>query len=641
MRFALTPLALLLAPLLASTPLLAQTLTLPVVVVSATRHALPLVEAPAAMTVLGSEQIAERGTENLLQALRAEPGVSSFGRPIGGRKALALRGMDPRHTLILVDGKRIAASDGLVGASDFQLDWTGAQDIERIEVVRGPMSVLYGAEALGGVINVITKPLPDQLQAQALLEGREGAHGRSGGSGHRAQASLRLPLFAGLRAGLSFSDSRREASPSADDPRLTAVEGRHPREAALRLEAEPAKGQRILLDARHQDEERWLDARERSGQRRYHQSLHWLERRHAALAWEADWGGWDSQLRAYATELGVRNLKTNGVASLRPNTLNDRVLEGQLHGGLGGSQQLTTGFELRREQLDNAGLPGGQAEAAHRALFAQWEGAPLAALKLTAGLRTDHHERFGSELSPRVYAVWRAAPEWVVKGGYGHGFKAPTLKQIDPSYREDEGPNTYLGRADLRPEVNDNWELGLAWDGAGFGASAMAFRNRITDLITPRLISGTPLRGTYQFENLDRARLQGLEAALAWRSGAWQLQLHQTWLSARDGQGNWLDKRARRVAGLRADYRAANWSAGLAWENQTGLHLASSVAGQPAQRMVPLNLVNLHASWQLHPQLRLRAGLDNATDVRLAAKSPLFSYEELPRTWRLGLELRW
>lgn len=634
MRFALTPLAL----LLASAPLLAQTLTLPVVVVSATRHALPLAEAPAAMTVLGSEQLAESGTENLLQALRAEPGVSSFGRPIGGRKALALRGMDPRHTLILVDGKRIAASDGLVGASDFQLDWTGAQDIERVEVVRGPMSVLYGAEALGGVINVITKPLPAQLQAQGLLEGREGARG---GSGHRAQASLRLPLFEGLRAGLSFSDSRREASPSADDPRLTAVEGRHPREAALRLEAELAKGQRILLDARHQDEERWLDARERSGQRRYHQSLHWLARRHAALAWEADWGGWDSQLRAYGTELGVRNLKTNGVASLRPNTLNDRVLEGQLHGALAGSQQLTTGFELRREQLDNAGLPGGQAEAEHRALFAQWEAEPLQALKLTAGLRTDHHERFGSELSPRVYAVWRAAPEWVVKGGYGHGFKAPTLKQIDPSYREDEGPNTYLGRADLRPETNDNWELGLAWDGAGFGASAMAFRNRIQDLISPRLISGTAARGTYQFENLDRARLQGLEAALAWRAGAWQLQLHQTWLSARDDAGNWLDKRARRMAGLRADYRAAQWSAGLAWENQTGLHLASSVAGQPPQRVAPLNLVHLHASWQLHPMLRLRAGLDNATNVRLAAKSPLFSYEELPRTWRLGLEARW
>lgn len=639
MRFALTPLAL----LWASSPLLAQTSALPsvlpVVVVSATRHALPLAEAPAAMTVLGSEQIAERGSENLLQALRAEPGVSSFGRPVGGRKALALRGMDPRHTLILVDGKRIAASDGLVGASDFQLDWTGAQDIERVEVVRGPMSVLYGAEALGGVINVITKPLPEQRQAQALLEGREGARG---GSGHRAQASLRLPLLEGLRAGFSVSDARRAASPSVDDARLSAVEGRRPRELALRLEAEPVTGQRILLDARHQDEQRWLDARERSGQRRYHQSLHWLERRHAALAWEADWqSGWDSQLRAYATALDVRNLKTNGVASLRPNTLNDRVLEGQLHGPLGAGLQLTTGFELRREQLDNVGLAGGQAEAEQRALFAQWEGEPLRALKLTAGLRADHHARFGSELSPRLYAVWRTAPDWVVKGGYGHGFKAPTLKQIDPSYREDEGPHTYLGRADLRPEVNDNIELGLAWDGQGLGASAMAFRNRVRELITPRLISGSPQRGTYQFENLERAQLQGLEAALAWRTGAWQLQLHQTWLSARDAKGVQLDKRARRMAGLRADYRAASWSAGLAWERQQGLHLASTVAGQPPQRVPTLNLVNLHASWQLHPQLRLRAGLDNASDVRLAARSPLFSYEELPRTWRLGLEARW
>ncbi|MBB5203597.1 outer membrane receptor for ferrienterochelin and colicins [Inhella inkyongensis] len=648
----LTALAAALAPVLAlaqKTEPPAGTTALPTVVVSATRHALPLAEAPAAMTVVTAEQMAERATDNLLQALRAEPGVSAFGRPIGGRKALALRGMDPRHTLILVDGQRIAASDGLVGASDFQLDWAGAVDIERIEVVRGPMSVLYGAEALGGVIQVITKPLPDRLEARGLVEGREG-HG--GGSGHRAAAALRLPLGEKLRAGFSFSDARREATPSQGDPRLTAVEGRHPREAALRLEAMPAPEHRLRLDARLGDEDRWLDARERSGARRYHQSLHSLERRLLSLGWEGQWAqGWESQLRAYGSELAVRNVKTNGVASLRPNTVNERVLEGQIGGELGErgelggkALRLTTGFELRREALDNSGLPGGHAQAEQQSLYAQLE-APLrgalAGLALTAGLRADHHERYGTEWSPRAYAVWRLQPDWVLKGGWGHGFKAPNLKQIDPNYREDEGPHTYLGRADLRPETNDNWELGLSWEHAQWGASLMGFHNRVRDLINPRLVGGTPARGIYQFENLDRARLQGVETALAWRAGAVHLQAHHSWLSARDGAGLPLDKRARRTAGLRADWRTANWSAGLAWEQQAGLHLASATAGQPPQRVPTLNLLNLHASWALSPQWRLRAGVDNATHVRLAAKSPLFSYEELPRTARLSLEGRW
>jgi outer membrane receptor for ferrienterochelin and colicins len=321
--------------------------------------------------------------------------------------------------------------------------------------------------------------------------------------------------------------------------------------------------------------------------------------------------------------------------------LKDEVLEGQASGPLGAGQRLTFGFEQRKELLANAGLPGGAAEADHQAVYAQLEAQLDPSFSLTAGLRGDEHERFGHQLSPRTYAVWRVAPQWVLKGGYGHGYKAPTLKQIDPNYREDEGPSTYLGRADLRAESNDTLELGLAWDSAQAGASLMGFRNHVQDLITPRLISGTPARGVYQFENLDNAVLQGLEASLAWRAGPWQLQANATWLSAKDERGQPLDKRARRSSGLRADYRAAQWSAGLAWERQSGLHLASSVAGQPPQAVPTLNLVNLHASWRFSHSLRLRAGVDNLSNLRLAGKSPLFSYEELPRTVRLALEARW
>ena len=93
----------------------------------------------------------------MLDALRGESGVTLQGRTIGGRKVLSLRGMDSRHTLFLVDGKRIGASDGVIGHSDFQYDWIAVEDIERIEVVRGPMSVLYGSEALGGVVHMNTK----------------------------------------------------------------------------------------------------------------------------------------------------------------------------------------------------------------------------------------------------------------------------------------------------------------------------------------------------------------------------------------------------------------------------------------------------------------------------------------------------
>ncbi|HEY0954154.1 MAG TPA: TonB-dependent receptor [Roseateles sp.] len=612
---------------------------LPRIVVSATRHAVPLADAPAAITVVDAEQLAQRGTDNLLQALRVEPGVGAFGRPIGGRKALSLRGMDPRHVLVLVDGQRVSASDGLVGSSDFQLDWTGAVDIARIEVVRGPMSVLYGAEALGGVINVITEPLNGQLQARAFVEGRGG---QSGGDGHRMAAALRGGFGPDVDFGLALSDARRQSTPSQSDARITAVEGRRPREAALKLQWRLAPGQSLAADSRHGDEQRWLDARERSGKKRYHQSLHHLVRDHHALQWDAEWGqGRQTLLRVYENRLSVSNIKTDGVASLRPNTLSDRVLEGQGSMPVGVTQLWTAGFELRDEKLVNAGLPGGGASATHSGVYLQDELRLSPALSLTAGARADHASRFGTEFSPRLYAVWKPAAGWVVKGGLGHGFKAPTLKQIDPNYREDEGPNTYVGQAGLKPERNDSVEATLAWDTAPAGASLTAYRNRVRHLITPVLLSGTANSGVYQFRNIDAAVLQGLEAAAGWRAGGWTLQLQAGLLHAEDDRGQPLEKRARRSWGLRADWQRGAWRTGGDVTVHSGLHLASTVTGEPPQGVPRLTLANLHASVVLGHGWTLRAGIDNVTNMRLAAKSSLFGWEELPRSCRIGVEGRW
>ncbi|OYU74710.1 MAG: hypothetical protein CFE45_34215, partial [Burkholderiales bacterium PBB5] len=189
------------------------------VVVSATRHAMALIDAPAAMSVVTPAQIAERGADNLFEALRGETGLSLIGRTISGRRNLSLRGLDGRHTLFLVDGMRIGATDGVVGHSDFQYDWVPVEDIARIEVVRGPMSVLYGAEALGGVVNVITRAPGDRWALRSLIEGSV-ADGGQGGDGHRAALSAGGPLAEGWRLGVSASDGYRQEITNAAEPRL-------------------------------------------------------------------------------------------------------------------------------------------------------------------------------------------------------------------------------------------------------------------------------------------------------------------------------------------------------------------------------------------------------------------------------------
>lgn len=612
------------------------------VVVSATRHAMPLADAPAAMSVINAEQLAARGADNLQQALRAEPGITSFGRTISGRRTVSLRGMDPRHTLVLVDGKRIAASDGVVGHSDFQLDWASMLDVERIEVVRGPMSVLYGAEALGGVVNIITRPLPERWSAAVLAEGSV-ADGDLGGDGHRAAASAAGALGGGLRLGVSAADSRRQTVTSSVDPAISAIEGRHKQDLTLRAALSPARGHELSLEQREGREERSAFSRERSGARRVYQSVTDVERSHGALGWSADWAGaWQAQtlLRAYRSRIELRNERSNGVAALRPQTLTDDVLEGSAQVSPWRGHAVSAGFEWRDEALDNPGLADGGRDVRHRALYLQDELA-LGPVALTAGLRHDDHGLFGGEWSPRLYAVARLAPNWVLKGGVGHGFKAPTLKQIAPEYQEDEGPNTFLSNPALRPETNDAAELGVAWDTAEWGASAMVFHNRVRDLVVPRLIERQGPRGLYVFENVDHAKLQGLETALSWRRGDWTVNAHYTYLDARDGHGARLEKRPRHTLGLRLDWRAGPWRAGLVAEHHRDQLLASLTPGQPPQPVPDLTWLGLHAGVELGRGLELRAGLDNATDLRLSDRSPLFTYAEPPRTLRLALHGRW
>lgn len=614
------------------------------VVVSATRHAMALVDAPAAMSVVTPAQIAERGADNVFEALRGEPGLSLIGRTLSGRRNLSLRGMDGRHTLFLVDGMRIGGTDGVVGHSDFQYDWVPVQDIARIEVLRGPMSVLYGAEALGGVVNVVTRAPGDQWRFGVLAEG-SWADGGQGGDGHRAALSASGPLGERFRLGVTASDGRRDQITNAAEPRLGDIEGRHKRDGALRLVWLPATGHQVDLQHREGQEDRWAGVRERSGQRRWHVSMHDIQREHTSLGWSADWGGdWQarSQLRAYASHAEVNNTRTQGVTALRPQTLDDRVVEGQASVVPRAGQLYTAGFEWRDEQLDNVGLPGGHGAVRHASAFGQAEWQPMASLALTAGLRHDHHGRFGNQWSPRAYAVWKPAGDWVVKGGVGRGFKAPTLKQISADYREDEGPYTYFGNAALKPERNTSTEVGIGWQGREAGFQAMLFHNRVRNLIVPRFTGTVAGRGQYQFDNIDRARLQGLEleARQRWATagaGTWQLDANYTYLDATDGNGARLEKRPRHLLTAQLGWQQGAWQASLRAEHHAGQLIASATAGQPLQPLPDLTRLSAQATRQLDKALSLSLGVDNLGQLRLADASPLFTWAEAPRTWRVAL----
>ncbi|MEE3158714.1 MAG: TonB-dependent receptor plug domain-containing protein, partial [Pseudomonadota bacterium] len=136
---------------------------LPTMVVTATTTERSAADAPASVSVVAGEELRNRPVNDLADAVRNTVGVDLSDLGLG-RRGVSIRGMDSEHTLMLIDGQRINASASGIAHSDFELGWVPTEAIERVEIVRGPMSSLYGSEALGGVVNVITRAATDEWQ---------------------------------------------------------------------------------------------------------------------------------------------------------------------------------------------------------------------------------------------------------------------------------------------------------------------------------------------------------------------------------------------------------------------------------------------------------------------------------------------
>lgn len=629
--------ALTLACLMASMAQAAPVTELNPLVVTASRSEHSLADAPASVSVITAEQIKARGAGNLLEALRGVPGLSLNGRQVGGRKTLSIRGAEDRHTLVLIDGRRISSTDDTIGHSDYQYGWVAMEQIERIEVVRGPMSALYGSEAVGGVINIITRKGGQQWHGGASVRGELGEG--PAGDGHQMSASASGPLGEWFDLALGVEDRRRAPTPRPENKATSDIEGQDRQSGNLRLGFTPSEGQRLQLDMlRSEETRRRHEQNTRLPARPYYLDTYDLQRRQDALTWQADWSLLRSELRYSEAEFEVNNKRSNNIAPTRPQRLEDRVWDGNLAFALGDSHSLTLGAERREEFLENAGLTGGSDSALHKALYVQDEIALADDWALTLGTRLDHHAIFGSESSPRAYLVWRASPELTIKGGYGEAFRAPTLKQISPNYVGAEGPHTFLGNADIQPETSRSWEIGGDWRDEQSAYTATLFRSEIKDLIYYNLLRRVGPRSIYQYDNISEARIDGLEVALRRAlGGGFSLASSMTWLDARDRDSDdKLTGRPEFSATPSLAWQQGAWGAELEWQYISQQTLQNA-AGQ-LKRAPAYSLVNLSGSYRVDEHLTLRAGLNNAGDLRLEDKSELFGYVEDGRTLWLGLE---
>ncbi|QLK60556.1 catecholate siderophore receptor CirA [Enterobacteriaceae bacterium Kacie_13] len=502
-----------------------------------------LKDAPASISVITREDLQKKPVQNLKDVLKDVPGVQITNES-DNRQGVSIRGLGSSYTLILVDGKRVNSRNAVFRHNDFDLSWIPAESIERIEVVRGPMSSLYGSDALGGVVNIITRKVGKawhgtvsaDTTVQEHRDRGDAGNGNVFASGPLIDDLLGVKVYGAL--GKREKDQASSSSGSTGQPR---IEGYTSRNANVEFSLTPDKDQDITFGYGMDRQDRDSDTLDKNR----------IERENYSLGHNGRWGLANTELRFYGENIENKNAETI--------TSKNNSLDGKVVIPLGEYNQLLTfGGEYRNDKLeDGVNMKnGGSTQANQYALFLEDEWRIFESLALTGGVRMDDHENYGVNWSPRAYLVYNATDTVTLKGGWASAFKAPSLLQLSPDWQSAScrGSCNVVGSKDLKAETSESIEFGMYYAGEeglleDVTASATVFQNDIDDMITVIRTANKNLAPTYQnfvgfdasgnpifkYYNVNKARIRGLETEVSLPvAEAWNLKLNYTYNDARD-----------------------------------------------------------------------------------------------------------
>jgi vitamin B12 transporter len=540
------------------------------VVVSAETAPEPTVSLGAAATVIDATEIARSKTTSVLDLLRTVPGldVVQSGGP-GGVTSLFLRGTSSTQTLVLVDG--VPLNSPYFGGTD--LSAVSTANVERIEVVRGPFSALYGSEAIGGVVRIFTR--------------------RAAAAGVSGHASLALGN-AGGKEGLGEIGFLEGALSGTFGFRRTLSSGDRPNEffsgATLSgaLTAQLAEGTSLGVVVRRETGKTGIptDGAVPTPQRSTSGETTTLEIPLSLFL--------SKNLSIEASVRYVRDTPsyTDPDSSFSWSTTDARRVGARVAAaGTWGPQRLALGVDLERTQVWNESNFGVALDGATSRTFAVFAEDRIAfdgeRFVVTAGVRRDDASSYGSALSPRVTAAWRVLPSLKLRAAAGSAFRAPSLGELY---------YPYSGNPNLQPERSTGWEAGLEQTIAkGVVVEATGFWNDIRDLIQYDA-------QTFTNENVGHARTRGVETAVRTAVGERAfLRAAYTYLDAEDLDAREpLIRRPRHRASLTA---GSGFGAGGSW-SVTGFFVGARPDRDAADFTTPVespSYVRLDAAVTLPP----------------------------------------
>lgn len=571
--------------------------TLPDIVVTATRTAQSADATLASVSVITRQDIERLQAQSLPDVLRGVAGLTlSNNGGAGKATSVFLRGTNADHVLVLVDGVKIGSAT--LGTASFQD--IPVQQIERIEIVRGPRASLYGSEAIGGVIQIFTRKgggaLTPSFSATAGSYGTvNGALGLSGGgeqgwfnaklnqqgtSGFNAcRGSLAAGCFVvepdkdgyrnlslGLRGGYRFDNG------VVADAQLLRANSKNKFDGSFVNEAEGV--QQVL-----------------GGSLKF-----------------APVQAWNMTLRAGSSQDNSDNF-LNGVFKTRFDTQRDS-LSWQNDFALDADQLLTAGLDYQNDRVASTTIYT-QATRSNRALFGQYQGS-FNAHSLQASLRHDDNQQFGGHDTSGLGYGYAVSDTLRLTASYGTAFKAPTFNNLFWPFEDYGWGYSYVGNPNLRPEQAKNSEIGFHYAGEHQSMDVTYFDNRIRDLIASNGLPASTLT------NIAQVRINGLEAQFKTRVADWgvngTLTLQDPRQASGANQGKLLARRATEAMRIEVarDLGAYRFAGSLYAEGRRFDDLANT----GTKRLGGYGLLDVRAEYRIAQGWSMQGRIDNLLDKR-------------------------
>lgn len=638
------------------------------VVVTATRTENDVKKVPASTQVITQEDIKRGGATSVRNALSMYANIFQKSKVRGGGHDIIIRGMETKHSLVMVNGRRIsneADASGLGNA--MALDRININDVEKIEIVRGPSSALYGSEAMGGVLNIITKPSKEQTLLTGLEHTSEDtSHWWHADTGRIGNFSMTLDARFN-KINRSMLDTATESDPYGTAQTYNASLNYYVNDHSyvnaymdyysqhLKTDMGTPAMKPITLTTSSGMSLSGQAMLEGTGSKAFKQKNY-------GISWNGKTDKNDWQIQAYMSKFNWSTTSnTKVLGSIPPagmdgmfnyllqkkNTYdfnhdehNMWAIEGRDSLRVNDHHRVTFGAEYVKEKVAGTGL-GSNGDGVHSitengmtksssektlssyAAYLQDE-IEYGKWFIVPAIRYDHHSAYGSHTSPKIGVTYNATDHFRIKANYGDGFKAPSVSQLYYDLDMEMGRGNWVhltGNPNLKPEKSKSWDLGVEAEfGKGYG-SLTYFDNDVDNLIAS-IPKGKDSNGhkLHRYENVNKARIKGLENTLGYRfNDTLEFKVTSTLLDAKDtSAGKDLTQRARLSQIYQLiydDHKDTGWSAVL-W-NQLDYKFVTGKAWEGGESVKKsYSLTNFSLTRKVNKDTRVYGSVQNIFDKK-------------------------